>query len=140
MMEDLHLQIAELRQRQRDEYADITGLKSDVAHHKAKALVMEMKLCELEKERQENNEKIVKIDKDIEDIQGDVSAINEKIEVDDTNLLQAREDQEDLAERLDAIDENQEEQKRQHEETTRKISEDLRRAMAEGLMQGLDWE
>ncbi|KAF5579023.1 uncharacterized protein FSUBG_13673 [Fusarium subglutinans] len=62
-MEDLRLQIVELRQRQRDEHAGITSLKSDVAQHKAKALVMEMKLCELEKERQKNNEKIVKTDK-----------------------------------------------------------------------------
>ncbi|KAF5549540.1 hypothetical protein FMEXI_4241 [Fusarium mexicanum] len=65
IMEDLRLQIAELRQRRRDGHADITGLKSDVAQHKAQALVTEMKLCELEKERQKNNDKIVKIDKDI---------------------------------------------------------------------------
>jgi len=42
--------------------------------------------------------------------------------------------------RLDTIDDNQEEQKKQHEENVRKISEDLRCDVAKGLMQGINWD
>ncbi|KAF5567950.1 hypothetical protein FPHYL_3013 [Fusarium phyllophilum] len=109
IMEDLRLEISELKLTIKCRPVDITGLKSDVAQHKAKALTMEIKLCELEKERKKNKDKIIEIEKDIEDIQADVSAINDKDETDDVNLLQAREDQQELVDRLDAIHENQEE-------------------------------
>lgn len=42
--------------------------------------------------------------------------------------------------RLDTIDDDQEEQKKQHEENVRKISEYLRCDVAKGLMQGINWD
>ncbi|KAF5665097.1 hypothetical protein FDENT_12670 [Fusarium denticulatum] len=107
-MEDLQLENSELKQQQKAAHVDIMGLESDVAQHKAKALAMGNKLCELEKERKKNKDKIIEIEKDIEDIQADVSAMNEKDETDDANLLHARKDQQELVNRLDATHKNQE--------------------------------
>ena len=85
-------------------------------------------------------DKIVQIEDDIGFVQADVSAIDDKYKTHNADFLQTREEQEELVNRLDTIDDNQEEQKKQHEENVRKISEDLRCDVAKGLMQGINWD
>ena len=101
---------------------------------------MEIKVCEVEKERKKNKDKIVQIENDIRHVQADVSAIDDKYKTHNADFLQTREEQEELVNMLDTIGENQEEQKKQHEENMRKISEDLRCDVAKGLMQGINWD
>ncbi|KAJ9413991.1 hypothetical protein QL093DRAFT_2626875 [Fusarium oxysporum] len=93
---------------------DHKDLTCDVRRQEAKALVMEIKVY--------------------------VSAIDDKYKTHNADFLQTREEQEKLVNRLDTIDEKQEEQKKQHEENMRKISEDPRRDVAKGLMQGINWD
>ncbi|KAL5590111.1 hypothetical protein FOVSG1_011978 [Fusarium oxysporum f. sp. vasinfectum] len=119
---------------------DIKDLTSDAGRQEAEALVMEIKVCEFKKERKNNKDKIVQIENDIRHVQADVSAFDDRYKTHDADFLQTREEQEELVSRLDTIDENQEEQKKQHEENMREISEDLRCDVAKGLMQGINWD
>ncbi|KAF5697762.1 hypothetical protein FMUND_15300 [Fusarium mundagurra] len=137
-MEDLRLEISELKQQQSTDGINIQYFTSDMTQQKTRAFAMEIKLCELEKERKKNNDKIVETEKDIEDIQADVSAINEKDETDDANVLQGTGRPAGVGGQLDAIHENQEKQMKNHAEIRRKISKYIRCDMANGLMQGLN--
>ncbi|EXM17432.1 hypothetical protein RAB80_015496 [Fusarium oxysporum f. sp. vasinfectum] len=119
---------------------DIKDLTCDARGQEAEALVMEIKVCEVEKERKKNKDKIVQIENDIRHVQGDVSAFDDRYKTHDAGFLQTREKEEELVNRLDTIDENQEEQKKQNEENMRRISEDLRCDVAKGLMQGINWD
>ncbi|KAL7756959.1 hypothetical protein ACKLNR_013952 [Fusarium oxysporum f. sp. zingiberi] len=138
MIEDLRLEISDLKKQQQADRIDIKDLTCEVRRQETKALVIEIKVCEFEKERKKNKDKIVQIEDDIGHVQADVSAIDDRYKTHDADFLQTREEQEELVNRLDTIDEKQGEQKRQYEENMGNISEDLRRDVAKGLIQGMN--
>ncbi|KAF5608674.1 hypothetical protein FPANT_434 [Fusarium pseudoanthophilum] len=84
MMEDLQLEVAELKQQQKADHAHTMGVRTDLEEHKTKTRVIEIKLCELEKEGQKRK------DKNIEDTQAHESAIGGKSESYDADFLHLR--------------------------------------------------